>query len=72
MGNKIRQVRLERGIAKRELARRAHVALSYLHDLESGRKSPTIRTLTKLASALDVPVTALLEDDAAGPCENSG
>lgn len=62
--NRIKQVRIERGIGKRELARKAHIALSYLHDVEQGRKSPTIRTLIKLASALDVPVTALLEENA--------
>ena len=69
--NRIKELRMERGIAKRELARRAGVALSYLHEIERGNKSPTVRTLTKLASALDVPLAALLEPSSAVPHQNA-
>jgi transcriptional regulator with XRE-family HTH domain len=49
-------------MTKRELARRAKVTEAYLSQLESGaRKNPSLPVLKRLANALGVPVTALLE-----------
>jgi transcriptional regulator with XRE-family HTH domain len=43
------------------LARRAKLSREHLVRLEAGLYDPTVTTLTKLAKALGVPVTALLE-----------
>ena len=49
-------------MTKRELARRAKVTEAYVSQLESGaRKNPSLPVLKRLAKALGVPVTALLE-----------
>jgi len=39
---------------------------SYLADLERGYRNPSVRTLVKLANALDVSLPVLFEDDAKG------
>lgn len=64
MGIRLQAIRREKRITRAELARRAKVAPSFIHSIEVGRKSPTLRTLEKLAAALDVPVTTLIEDAA--------
>lgn len=49
-------------MTQRELARKAKVTPGYVAQLETGlRKNPSIFVLRKLAKALGVPVTALLE-----------
>lgn len=60
MPTRVQLVREERGMSRTELARRSGVALSFLNYIESDMKSPTVRTLEKLAEALEVPVSELL------------
>jgi len=60
METRLQLVRKEKGMSRTELARKSGVALSFVNYIESDIKSPTLRTLEKLANALEVPVTELL------------
>jgi transcriptional regulator with XRE-family HTH domain len=56
------QLRKKRNLTQVELAQRAEMTRSHLSLLEAGhRKNPSIEILKRLARALDVPVTALLQ-----------
>jgi transcriptional regulator with XRE-family HTH domain len=58
----IRRAREQQGLSQAQLAKRAKVAQGYISDLEAGgKKNPGIDVLKRLAKALGVPVTALLE-----------
>jgi transcriptional regulator with XRE-family HTH domain len=58
----LRQLREQRKMTQEELAKKARVTRSHLSLLEAGhRKNPSIDVLKRLARALGVPVTALLE-----------
>jgi transcriptional regulator with XRE-family HTH domain len=58
----MRDLRDRAKLTQEELAKRAKVSRSYLAALEAGhRKNPSIDTLKRLARALGVPVTELLE-----------
>jgi transcriptional regulator with XRE-family HTH domain len=48
--------REQRGLSLRSLARRAGVTWSTVHRIETGRLSPTVDMLEKLATALDIDV----------------
>ena len=61
---KVRDLRNQYNMSQSELARRAGISQSLLSDIESGKVNPTIKTLTKLAKALKVPITALLDETA--------
>jgi transcriptional regulator with XRE-family HTH domain len=62
IGTVLKRIREDKGLSQLELATRAGVAQGYVSELEAGRKkNPGIVTLRKLAKALGVPVTALLE-----------
>lgn len=61
---KLKELREQRNLSQQELARRAGIAQSSIHYIETGQKSPTYRILQKLASALGVSVADLLEDKA--------
>ena len=58
----IRELRATKQLTQADLAKRARIARGYLADIEAGhRKNPSLAVLQRLAKALGVPVTALLE-----------
>jgi transcriptional regulator with XRE-family HTH domain len=58
----LRTLRRERGWSMAELAEKAGVTDAYIANLETGKKSnPSLAVLKRLAKALGVPVTELLE-----------
>lgn len=62
IGRMLKRLREERGLSQLALAKKARVAQAYISEMEAGeKKNPGIETLKKLARALGVPVTELLE-----------
>jgi transcriptional regulator with XRE-family HTH domain len=62
LNRRLQQFREARGISQLRLAQRSKVAQGYISAIEAGQKTNQgIETLRKLAKALGVPVTALLE-----------
>jgi transcriptional regulator with XRE-family HTH domain len=57
----LRKIRVAKGLSQTELAKKAHVSRAYVFRLEAGGSDPTVGVLQRLAKALGVPVTALLE-----------
>ena len=58
----IKRLRIERGLTQVELAKKAKVTQTYVAKIEGGdRVNPSLPVLRRLAKALGVPVTALLE-----------
>jgi len=64
-GAQIRSLREERGYTLQDLARRANLSLSYLSEIERGSKRPSLKTIDKLAAALNVAKNHLVEGDLA-------
>jgi transcriptional regulator with XRE-family HTH domain len=60
LGLALRRLRAAKGLSGAALAARAGVSPQYLQRVESNRQSPTVRTLLRLAEALDVTPGALL------------
>ena len=56
----IRAFREHQGLTLRELSGRSGVALSYLSEIEHGRKPGSISALTRIAEALGVTIDALV------------
>lgn len=57
----LRRLRSEKGLAQDDLAYEAGVSRSYLSQLEKGAFYASLKTVGKLASALDVEPAELLE-----------
>lgn len=58
----LRALRVKQGLTMAELAKRAEVTDAYIAQLETGaRKNPSLEVLKRIARALDVSVTELLE-----------
>jgi len=58
----LRVLREERGITHKEAAELTNVHHWTLYCLESGKRSPYMPTVTKIASAYGVPLEELLEE----------
>lgn len=64
IGERIKRIRLQKGISLTELAEKAGVAKSYISSIERNlQQNPSIQFLTKVANVLHVPIDALLHDD---------
>ncbi len=61
IAQKIRQIRLRNQLTLEKVAERAGFTKSYLSMIESGKKSPPIASLIKIAKALDVDITTFFE-----------
>lgn len=57
----LKTLRLQKKLSQDALAERAGLSVSYVSMLERGQRSPPLDTLEKLAAALGVPNTKLLE-----------
>jgi transcriptional regulator with XRE-family HTH domain len=60
VGRRIGALRKERGLTQAQLAERLGIAQKNVHRLESGTQNLTLRTIVKVAEALDVAVDDLL------------
>jgi transcriptional regulator with XRE-family HTH domain len=61
VGKRILKLRLQSKRSQKDVSELSGLAVSYLSRLENDRIAPSIRTLTKIAGALEVPVTALFD-----------
>ena len=66
LGLKLRKHRQERRLSLSELAARSGLSISYLSEIESGRKHPKPEKLIRLAEALGVPYDDLVSLQVAG------
>lgn len=58
---KIKSIRVERGLTQKKLAEMAEMNEVQLRAIENGRGNPTVKTLERIAIALEVPINDLLE-----------
>lgn len=64
IGQRIKQLRTQRGLTLSELADRADVAKSYISSIERDLQSnPTIQFLEKVASVLNVSVESIIHPE---------
>jgi transcriptional regulator with XRE-family HTH domain len=72
LGERLRELRKRHGLSQRELAAQSAVSVSLIRKLEQGeRDDARTETLRKLASALDVPTTVLLQGTPPGSAEST-
>ncbi len=58
VGSRLKELREARHISMRELARRSDLSANALSMIERNLTSPSVSTLNKLATAMEIPITA--------------
>src|SRR5437660_10854454 len=61
LGERIKALRLERELQQRQLAEKAGLTPSMVSQIESGRLTPSLNTVGKIAAALGVPIASLFD-----------
>ena len=62
IGDRLREVRAKRLLTQEELAEKSNVSPSTIANIERDHREPHFRTIRKLARALDVDPTELVEE----------
>ncbi len=64
LGRRVRALRASSSLTVRELSKRSGLSQRLLALIEAGQANPTLSSMAELASALSVPVSALLVEEA--------
>ena len=62
IGERLRAYRIQKGWSQEMLAEKAELHHTYIGQLERGEKNATIESIYKVATALDIPLSALFEN----------
>lgn len=63
ISKKLKQMRKENNLTLKELSNKSGVSISFISDIENGRRNPSIETLKVLASALDTSAGEFLKEE---------
>lgn len=63
VGNRIKELRLKKGITVNRLANLAGISQSYLRDIELGNKQPTVEYLSYICDALNISLVTFFSND---------
>lgn len=58
-GERVRELRLAKGLSQEELAFKSGVHRTYLGGIERGERNPSLKNITAIAKALDVTLSEL-------------
>ncbi len=56
LGKKVKKLRKQKGLTQEGLAEKLNISRTHMGHIEQGRKSPSLKLLSKLAKALGVKV----------------
>ena len=70
IGTTIRTFRLQKGLSQGDIEKKTGLLRCYLSRVENGHTIPSLDTLSKIASALDLPITHFFADDTPGRQSN--
>lgn len=63
IGQRLKSLRVERNLTLKELAKNTKLSISFISDIENGRRNPSLDNLNKLAQGLGVSIDSLLISD---------
>ncbi len=64
IGTTIRAFRLQKGLSQGDIEKKTGLLRCYLSRVENGHTVPSLDTLSKIAVALDLPISQFFADDA--------
>ncbi|HEY1254608.1 MAG TPA: helix-turn-helix transcriptional regulator [Terracidiphilus sp.] len=70
IGTAIRTHRLQKGLSQGDIEKKTGLLRCYLSRVENGHTVPSLDTLSKIAQALDLPITVFFSEETAGKQAN--
>ena len=71
IGDRVRNHRNRAGLSREDLAGKAGLHATYIGTIERGEKNPSIESIEKIVTALNISFEALFENIVVGENENS-
>jgi transcriptional regulator with XRE-family HTH domain len=71
IGTTIRTFRLNKGLSQGDIEKKTGLLRCYLSRVENGHTVPSLDTLSKIALALDLPISQFFTDDSTGGAFNT-
>lgn len=62
-GNKVKQLREEKGLSIEQLANISNVDRNYISDIEKGKRNVSIEIIEKIITALDTDLASFFNDN---------
>jgi transcriptional regulator with XRE-family HTH domain len=56
----LRLIRIFHDLTQKDLANKLQISKSYLSELESGKKNPTLEIITKYSEQFDIPLSSIM------------
>jgi transcriptional regulator with XRE-family HTH domain len=66
IGTTIRAFRLQKGLSQGDIEKKTGLLRCYLSRVENGHTVPSLDTLSKIAQALDLPISQFFTEDSLG------
>jgi transcriptional regulator with XRE-family HTH domain len=66
IGTTIRAFRLQKGLSQGDIEKKTGLLRCYLSRVENGHTVPSLDTLSKIATALDLPISQFFSEEASG------
>lgn len=66
IGTTIRAYRLQKGLSQGDIEKKTGLLRCYLSRVENGHTVPSLETLSKIAEALDLPISQFFAEDSLG------
>lgn len=63
LGSNLRRLRIQRDISQESLAYETELDRTYISDIETGKKNPTIIVLSRIADALKVQIKDIINSN---------
>lgn len=61
LGDNLKRIRTEKGLSQTDVANSLGVSRGFVSNIESGKRNPTLSTITRLANAVGVTPDELLK-----------
>lgn len=64
VASRLKELRTQREYSVYKLAKLSEISATYIHEIEDGKKQPTVEVLSRLCSALGITLADFFADDA--------
>lgn len=61
LGSRVKKLREHKKMSQLDLSQRAHLDLTTVNEVENGNREPMLKTIWKIANALDVKISELFD-----------
>lgn len=63
LANRLKTIRTNKGYSVYKLAQISEISSTYIHEIEKGKKQPTVEVISKLCNALNITLSDFFKEE---------